>query len=1019
MSLWRKKAETQVARSGVARAALAGVSRTDLIQEALGVLEQEESSERIGVWLEYDPSCAHANNGSAFHGLVWDRASSDIPFEWGMLSLEPPLPEALLFGRETVEQNLEDVPANLLIGPLVGLRHAMWVPVVCQEKVHGLLLLGGAKQISPALQVRGQAVAAELALSLELEEHRRMARVRTADLTATKTLLESSSNPDSIDKALSQLADECVAAGEGRPFPVAAFVCIGELLNYEEYSDAPMKVAFRWCSGDQFWTRAVESEPIAKIWRRAADSRQVAGSEPPGPSTSTPVARIVAYPLEARGKLRGVFVLGLLAGQASLTALDRVQLRALLAASALERRATAEEESQRGSSQLALVSLLNEPVLLFDETDRISGVSRGARELLQHGRHARAEELPAALPSERLADLFSGRDRERVERWFRESLSSSGLAGPSEKASVRVQLHNGIDVLLQWVPRMAGQRAVILRQSQQVLPSVRPADQADSELRNVIEWLEEGVVLFDADENVRAMNTRFEQMMGLAPEQSGRLRSLEALIAHLESQAADPGHFASRWRELAGGTEAGSREELQMTRPAPRILERAARPVLDSNGRQLGRVEIYRDLTAQRVFQSRLLQTEKLASLGQMVSGIAHELSNPLTSILGYAQRLLVRQDASGGSQEIRQIYQEAERAGAILRQLLLNAREALPERRLVSLNQIVMRAMELQRFNLAAGKIRAEMDLDQALPLVQGDPGQLQQVLLNLLGNARQALEQQGTGGVIQVRTRRISERRVLLEVEDTGPGIPRAIQARIFDPFFTTKPAGVGTGLGLSIVLSVVREHGGQVRVLSPPQGGTTFCVELPVASERQQEEARSKSTPARKKAGLQTVPLAGAIDRRAAGASGGMLEVRKGARVLVVEDEPTVARLIADVLEDEGMKVDVLLDGGEALERAGRETYDLVICDMKMPGLDGQHFYKSLERAGNPLRERFLFVTGDIMGAQTREFLERHRLPHVAKPFRVEELTEKVREVLTVPGRAETSEAGAGKKNAARNG
>jgi CheY-like chemotaxis protein len=138
-----------------------------------------------------------------------------------------------------------------------------------------------------------------------------------------------------------------------------------------------------------------------------------------------------------------------------------------------------------------------------------------------------------------------------------------------------------------------------------------------------------------------------------------------------------------------------------------------------------------------------------------------------------------------------------------------------------------------------------------------------------------------------------------------------------------------------------------------------------------------------------------------------------------VLVVEDEPTVARLIADVFEDEGMQVDVLLDGREELDRAARESYDLVICDMKMPGLDGQRFYRSLERNGNPLRERFLFVTGDVMAAQTREFLIRNRLPHVAKPFRVEELTEKVHAVLQAQPQAEPSAAGTARKNAAKNG
>jgi CheY-like chemotaxis protein len=232
-----------------------------------------------------------------------------------------------------------------------------------------------------------------------------------------------------------------------------------------------------------------------------------------------------------------------------------------------------------------------------------------------------------------------------------------------------------------------------------------------------------------------------------------------------------------------------------------------------------------------------------------------------------------------------------------------------------------------------------------------------------------------------------------VLLEVSDDGPGIPEAILARIFDPFFTTKPEGVGTGLGLTIVLGIVREHGGQVHVTSPPSGGAIFRIELTAAANLFSEgRALPEENPQR---GLgeshgertQRIEIRSPLPRAGDAA----------ARVLVVEDEPIVARLIADVLEDEGMCVDVLLDGREALERAARERYDLVICDMKMPGLNGQHFYNALERTGNPLRERFLFVTGDVVAAHTHQFLERHNLPHVAKPFRMEELTEKVRQVL----------------------
>ncbi|HMC60124.1 MAG TPA: ATP-binding protein, partial [Candidatus Solibacter sp.] len=288
----------------------------------------------------------------------------------------------------------------------------------------------------------------------------------------------------------------------------------------------------------------------------------------------------------------------------------------------------------------------------------------------------------------------------------------------------------------------------------------------------------------------------------------------------------------------------------------------------------------------------------------------------------------------------------------------------------------------------LAAEKVAIELNLDETLPLILGDAGQLQQVLLNLVGNARQAIEQRGRGGTIRLSTKGVdSGRRAQLEVRDDGPGIPQAIASRIFDPFFTTKPAGIGTGLGLAIVLGVVREHGGHVKVASPPGGGATFSVEFPAAPMAQTPAPAVPATGP----GRSLVPKW----QREAGASA--LASWKGARVLVVEDEPTVARLISDVLEDEGFRVDTLVDGHEALERVAQESYDLVVCDMRMPGLDGQHFYETLASAGNPLCQRFLFVTGDVLSSHTHEFLNRHNLPHVAKPFRVEELTERVRRVL----------------------
>src|SRR5262249_38377800 len=302
----------------------------------------------------------------------------------------------------------------------------------------------------------------------------------------------------------------------------------------------------------------------------------------------------------------------------------------------------------------------------------------------------------------------------------------------------------------------------------------------------------------------------------------------------------------------------------------------------------------------------------------------------------------LLRNDPGGNREEAAQILQEAERASAILRQLLVTARESRPGRSKVALNEVISRTMELLKFSLTAERVHVELALDSNIPLVHGDAGQLQQVLMNLVGNARQAIEQQARGGTIRLSTRHLDRRRVLLEVSDDGPGIPEAIRARIFDPFFTTKPAGVGTGLGLAIVLGIVREHGGQVYARSPKGQGATFSIHLPASAER---PGLPESFPPQELKGR--AQSAESTEIRS-GASAGNGKVR-AKRVLVIEDEPTVTQLIADVLKEEGFQVSTAMTGREAQNRAS-ESFDLVVCDMKMPGFDGAQFYRGLVRSGN---------------------------------------------------------------------
>ncbi|MGC2420647.1 MAG: ATP-binding protein [Candidatus Acidiferrales bacterium] len=370
----------------------------------------------------------------------------------------------------------------------------------------------------------------------------------------------------------------------------------------------------------------------------------------------------------------------------------------------------------------------------------------------------------------------------------------------------------------------------------------------------------------------------------------------------------------------------------------------------------------------ERKFPAKMLQTEKMAALGQLVSGIAHELNNPLTAIMGYTQLLLGRGLGPGPLSEARKVYQEAERARRIVKNLLYFARENRPEQTRVDLNEIVERTLALRSYEMKVENIVVECELALDLPRTMADPYQLQQVVLNLVINAEQALLEGRGQGRVRIRTEHLTRTRgdrILLEVSDDGPGIPHDIAWRIFDPFFTTKPAGVGTGLGLSIVYGIVHQHGGEVTFESQPGNGAKFSVELPVVS-----------------------AAAGEPEDALAQDAGAAQAVLTG-RILVVEDEPTVAQLMADVLREEGHEVEAVLDSQEGLTRLSRSRYDLVVCDLRMPRLDGPAFYDALVRGGSVMQRRIIFVTGDTAAPRTPEFLARHDLPYLAKPFLVEEL------------------------------
>jgi signal transduction histidine kinase/CheY-like chemotaxis protein len=489
--------------------------------------------------------------------------------------------------------------------------------------------------------------------------------------------------------------------------------------------------------------------------------------------------------------------------------------------------------------------------------------------------------------------------------------------------------------------------------------------QVEAELTSVLDAIETGTILLDAAGRIRFCNARFGQYFGMERRQLQTLETFANLATLVAPRFRVPENFDAPWKTFAEGQGVPGHDELEMTRPTRRILERFARPVLDREGRAVGWLELYCDVTGERQIQSKLLQTEKMAAVKQLVSGIAHELNNPLTAIMGYGQLLLGQGLAPEQYSEASKVFQQAERARRIVKNLLYFARENEPERTRVDLNEIVERTLALRSYELRVENILVECELASDLPETMADPYQLQQVVLNLLMNAEQALLQERGQGKVTIKTRAADGHRIAIEISDDGPGVPRGIASRIFDPFFTTKAPGVGTGLGLSIVYGIVKQHGGEVTFENQHGGGARFVVELPVlaipADEREPARAESASD------------------------SG---PVRSG-RILVVEDEPSVAQLIVDVLREEGHQVEAVLESQEGLARLARAHYDLVVCDLRMPRLDGPAFYEALIRAGSPVQNHMLFVTGDTLAPRTMQFLEKSKLPYLAKPFLVEEL------------------------------
>ena len=962
------------------KAGRAGTSHENWIFQAIEELRREEGVERVGVWL--DEQNGPEGGLKTYRGEVWEEGASGGVLEWNRVTSDALLPWKALRAGMSSEYEIHEQGAGAILAPELQLRRVVWTPVTVRGDLRGLVMLGSWEKRRLLPVARAERVAEELGLLLELEEEQKVARGRKADLEFSQRirgLLRETNGPNNM--LFGQLAESCTR-GEATGGVGTVFAVVGERKEGRDPSGSRSGegngyLLVRGSSGDETWTYAVNGGPLESLWRRAVESRRAAVAEAEQAPLTKEISRVVAVPVELGSKVVGVLLAGLPERRARMESLERLKWRSSLAAEIFAEEQRSEERARNRRWERALLETSEQVAVLVDGEGRIAGMSESARKIL-------GSEEEVARVGKHFTELFAPRHRERVTKWA----EGSGAGDTRHDASVEVEWRGGKRYA---VTRLSGSDSgcwALRMEAVQEADGKEAARESHEVLQQALEWLEEGVAVFAENGALLAHNAMFLRCLGLSEGEGRTLMSLEEVIQASARNASDPEMFARNWRARAASCTDGTQEELQMTEPVGQTIERYMRPMVTVEGKRFGRVEVYRGASGWRTLQSKMAQTENLASLGLRLMSVVHELNNPLATILGNAQRLMQKESANGHAGEAAQILQEAERATGMVRQLLDRSREDRAERQVVSLNELVRATVEMQRAAPAEPRVELKLELEETLPQVHGNYAQIQQMLLNLLQNSQQAMEGSGVGGYVVVRTGRDRSGLVMLEVEDNGPGIPEAIRSRVFDPFFTTKPTGRGTGLGLAIVWGFARQQGGSVRLESPSAGGTRFVVELPV-----EEGVTDAREVAARCEGREVCGVEHGVD--------GKRELA-GARVLVVEDEPTVAALIADVLREEGMQVDLLEDGARALEAARGVAYDLVICDLHMPGMDGQEFFGALERAGSPLRERILFVTGDGMAVRSREFLEQHGLPHVDKPFHMEELCLAVRQLLWGEGR-----------------
>ena len=476
-------------------------------------------------------------------------------------------------------------------------------------------------------------------------------------------------------------------------------------------------------------------------------------------------------------------------------------------------------------------------------------------------------------------------------------------------------------------------------------------------VRRLVACFPDIIVVLDTEGRYTFVSPRVQEFLGYTPDDY-----LGASL-HERPHPDDRESLLSFFRSLTSGEMSFGAVEYRTSHKNGgwRTVRANASPLTDAEGKIIGIVASARDVTESKRLEQQLMQSEKLAAIGQMVSGVAHELNNPLTAILGVSDLLRERMTDDASQRQLQLIHKQARKAAELVQGLLMFSRPSQHKSRHVHVADLLSRAMELQKAEAEARHITVEMNAAPDLPAIEADPQHMTQVFVNLLTNAQEAIASVRNHGRISVHVGFSSGQQEIL-VDDDGPGIAADIRSKIFDPFFTTHRTSGGSGLGLTICLVIVKEHGGTIEAQMSPVGGARFRILLPSV----------KSDLSRTKSPTRTAR--------------GQL---KGRSILVVDDEDGIRELVQEGLSAQAAMVETVQTEAEAWNRVTSHSYDLVVCDSNLGDGSGAQLFERIAGAKGRQAPHFVLMTGEFLDAKQVSEWESKGVSVLQKPFQLSEL------------------------------